>query len=150
MTGSFWTITEEELTSADATSLIAELNEFLDGLYPPEDNFFSLPSADCFLIARDEGGLAVACGALRVHDGFGEIKRMWVRPHARRNGLARRMLNRLEEHARSLGVSELRLETGNRQPDAISLYVSSGWTEIPLFGEYVTSGTSVCYAKRLD
>lgn len=144
-----YVIVNEGLSSPDAALLIAELNEYLDGLYPPEDNFFSLPDADCFLIARDAMGDAAGCGALRVHDGFGEIKRMWVRPEHRRNGLARAMLRALQAHAAGMGVSELRLETGNRQPHAVSLYVSEGWSEIPLFGEYVTSGTSICYAKSI-
>lgn len=145
----FFTLRNEGLDSPDAAVLISELNSFLDGLYPPEDNFFDLPAADCFLVARDAGGSAAGCGALRVHDGFGEVKRMWVRPRHRRNGLARVMLRELESHARSMGVTELRLETGNRQPEAIGLYVSEGWSGIPLFGEYVTSGTSLCFGKIL-
>ena len=78
-----------------------------------------------------------------------ELKRMYVRPHARRSGVARGMLIRLEEEAWRLGFGRLVLETGNRQPEAIRLYETHGYTEIPLFGQYVTSGTSICYQKFL-
>ena len=53
----------------------------------------------------------------------------------------------LETKARQLGVSRVVLETGPRQPEAIALYARAGFSEIPLFGEYIGSQFSVCMAK---
>jgi GNAT superfamily N-acetyltransferase len=155
-----FTIRVEDLHATESQLLIDELNTFLDGLYPPEDNFFDLPETDVFLVARDAQGLALGCGAVRglepdelgdaaTEHRTGEIKRMYVRPHARRSGVARGMLIRLEEEAWRLGFGRLVLETGIRQPEAIHMYETHGYVEIPLFGQYVTSGTSVCYQKFL-
>jgi GNAT superfamily N-acetyltransferase len=153
-----FSISSEDLYAPESQQLINELNEFLDGLYPPEDNFFDLPVVDAFFVARTSAGEALGCSALRElnADDLGdavsehrtaEIKRMYVREQARRTGLGRAMLTRLEEEAWRLGFTRLVLETGNRQPEAIRLYQTHGYTQIPLFGQYVTSGTSVCYQK---
>ena len=155
-----FTIRIEDLHAPESQTLIDELNTFLDGLYPPEDNFFDLPEADVFLVARDPDGTALGCGAVRTLDAedlgdadtghvTAEVKRMYVRSGARRRGVARALLIRLEEEAWRLGIGRLVLETGVRQPEAIRLYESHGYVEIPLFGQYVTSGTSVCYQKFL-
>jgi len=155
-----FTIRAEDLHATESRTLIDELNTFLDALYPPEDNFFDLPETDVFLVARDASGVALGCGAVRGLDSddlgsatsdhrTAEIKRMYVRPEVRRLGVARGMLIRLEEESWRLGFGRLVLETGIRQPEAIRLYETHGYRQIPLFGQYVTSGTSVCYEKFL-
>ena len=58
------------------------------------------------------------------------------------------MLVALESAARACGYSTLRLETGTRQPEAIGLYRSAGYAEIPCFGEYAGDVFSVCFEKR--
>jgi GNAT superfamily N-acetyltransferase len=74
------------------------------------------------LVARDAGGEAVGCGALRpLGDGVAEIKRMYVVPAARGRGLSKLVLAGLEAAARDRGWTTLRLETGPRQPEAIAL-----------------------------
>ena len=55
----------------------------------------------------------------------------------------------LESAAREHGYLTLRLETGTRQPEAIGLYRSAGYGEIPCFGEYADDQFSVCFEKRL-
>ena len=74
---------------------------------------------------------------------------MYVLRQARRTGIARSILVRLEEEACRLGYETLLLETGNRQHLAMSLYESHGFTRIPPFGPYITDPTSVCYSKRV-
>lgn len=71
---------------------------------------------------------------------------MYVRPDARGRGLSRALLGALEEEARGLGYAFVRLETGDRQPEAIGLYVSSGYQPIPRFGAFAT--TSAASASR--
>jgi putative acetyltransferase len=111
------------------------------------------PSAadiDVFLVAVDEAGEAVGCGALRRLDATtAEIKRMYVRPPARGSGVATGLLRALEAVAAERGWTTLRLETGTAQPDAQRFYEREGYHQIPLFGSYVGSTLSVCYERML-
>ncbi len=109
---------------------------------------FEGPAAGFFLAWID--GVPGGCGGFRRHDeGVAEIKRMYVEPTARGRGVARALLARLEEAARAAGYRELWLETGTRQPEAIALYESSGYTPIARYGEFKADERSRCYAKRL-
>lgn len=91
------------------------------------------------------------CGALRPLDTVTvEIRRMFVRKSARREGVGRALLAHLENAARAFGYEIIRLETGNRQQPAMALYESCGFKRIPPFGDYVNDPTSVCFEKRLD
>jgi GNAT superfamily N-acetyltransferase len=108
-----------------------------------------LRPGDIYLIAFSDGG-PVGCGALRrLDDRTAEIRRMYVLCQARRTGIARGILVRLEIEASRLGYEALLLETGNRQHPAMSLYESYGFTRIPAFGPYVNDPASVCYSKRV-
>lgn len=108
-----------------------------------------LPPSGRLVIVYDHGD-PVACGAIRRRDAeTAEIKRMYVRPLARGRGLARLVLGELESTAIRLGYRALVLETGSRQPEAIALYESDGYTIIPNFGFYQDSPLSVCYRKEL-
>jgi ribosomal protein S18 acetylase RimI-like enzyme len=94
----------------------------------------TLPAGE-LLIARLDGR-AVACGALKYHpDAPAELKRMWVSPDDRGIGLGRRLLAELEEHARDRGVEVLRLETNGTLTEAIALYRSAGYAEVPAFND---------------
>ena len=105
-----------------------------------------------FLIARDpDSGEAVGCGGLRpLDDRAGEVKRMYVVPARRRGGVAGQVLRALERHARDLGWATLRLETGDRQPDAIAFYERHGYRPIPTFGGYAGAAGSVCFERDLS
>jgi GNAT superfamily N-acetyltransferase len=103
-------------------------------------------------------GLPVVSGAWRRRSDVefagttntAEIKRMYVVPAARGLGLARRMLAHLEATARDAGVRAMVLETGLRQPEAIALYVSSGYTAIPGFAHYKDAPDNRCFARPLE
>ena len=95
-------------------------------------------------------GAAVACGALQaLEPGVGEVKRMYVRPAYRGRGLSRIMLAAVEKLAAQRGIHILRLETGRVYDAALGLYTSSGYSEIPLYGQYVGHPLSICFEKRL-
>jgi putative acetyltransferase len=103
------------------------------------------------LVARDARGDAVGCGAIReLEPGAGEIKRMFVRPEARGQGIARLLLEGLEREARERGIAVMRLETGTLQAEARSLYESAGYQPIPCYGRYRDEPRSRCYERRLD
>ena len=150
-------IADAEMGSDEARALTGELDAELRARYPehPEGappHTLRAEDADAhtvFLIAR-EHGRGIACGASRrLADGSIEIKRMYVRPSHRGRGLGRRILAELESRARAAGASRLVLETGLRQPEAIALYRSSGFSRIDPFGEYVGDAMSRCFEKRL-
>jgi len=82
------------------------------------------------------GDEAVCCGALkRLPDGACEIKKMYVAPTARGQGVARALLHELEDRARAIGYTVARLDTGPRQPHAQRLYESEGYTRIANFND---------------
>ncbi|BDZ46426.1 hypothetical protein GCM10025866_23350 [Naasia aerilata] len=74
---------------------------------------------------------------------------MYVVPGRRGSGVSVAVLRALEEAARDRGWTDLVLETGTEQPDAIRFYEREGYTRIPNFGSYVDSPISVCYARSL-
>jgi GNAT superfamily N-acetyltransferase len=140
--------------SADAAALLQALDQDLLARYP-QNNIHGVELREVdggrglFLVAR-LNGLAVGCGAIRpLEDSVGEVKRMYVHPDARRSGVARKLLAKLEEEAKNTGYKSLRLETGTRQPEAIALYETHGYRLIPPFGEYLSDPYSVCYEKAL-
>jgi len=98
----------------------------------PEE--FEAPHGGFFVVYL--GQTPVACGGFkRLDDRTAEVKRMYVAPPERGKGIARRMLDRLEEEARRAGYRFIRLDTGDRQPEALSLYRSAGYGEIPDYNQ---------------
>jgi putative acetyltransferase len=144
----------ENPRATGVSELIGALDSYLSGLYPPESNHFldleqlAQPGIRFFVARRD--GLPVACGALRVDpEGYGEIKRMYVIPEARGEGLGRAILGCIEEQAGREGLRLLRLETGIHQTEAIALYKSMGYSDCTPFGDYQEDPLSRFMEKRL-
>ncbi|OIJ67587.1 GNAT family N-acetyltransferase [Streptomyces mangrovisoli] len=116
-----------------------------------------VPPYGAYLIAYDESDHPVATGGWRSQnengegntDGDAELKRMYVVEEARGLGIARRILAALEEDARAAGRLRMVLETGDKQPEAIALYTSSGYEPCAKFGYYRDYESSRCYAKAL-
>jgi GNAT superfamily N-acetyltransferase len=95
-------------------------------------------------------GVPVAMGGWRLVDtAQAEIKRMYVARAARRLGLSRLMLARIETCAAAAGVRRLVLNTGLEQPEAIALYETSGYERIDGFGHYADAPAAVFYGKEL-
>ena len=96
------------------------------------------------------GDEPVGCGAFKEFEpGAVEIKRMYVRPAQRQQGVARAVLGELEAWAAELGYATCVLETGQRQPEAIALYQRSGYARTANYGQYVGVENSVCFRKPL-
>ena len=148
------TIVAEQPDSPDATQLIAELDGVLVPQYPARSHHgYSVEKLKrervAFYVVR-RGGIAAACGGVQIcGNEYAEVKRMYVRPRFRRLGLARLMLNHLEEHARRQGVALLRLETGIYQIEAIALYEAFGFRRIAPFADYWDDPLSAFYEKRI-
>ena len=96
----------------------------------PED--FARPGGS-FLVGW-EADAALCCGGIkRLPDGACEIKRMYVVPEARGRGVAKDLLGALEDEARALGYSVVRLDTGPEQPHAERMYRAAGYEPIENF-----------------
>jgi ribosomal protein S18 acetylase RimI-like enzyme len=93
------------------------------------------PPAGLFLVAYVHGK-TVGCGGVKHHPGEpSEIKRMWVEESARGLGIARRVLARLEADAKASGANRARLETNGTLTEAINMYRSAGYEEVPAFND---------------
>jgi putative acetyltransferase len=138
--------------------LIDELETVLAAEYPPEQRHGLALDALFqphirFFLARLRGQ-AVGCGGVARFDGFGEVKRMYVRDAARRQGVAAALLARLEDEARDAGLAWLRLETGEHQVAAMQLYARAGFRRCAAFGDYAlmvpqSIATSVFFEKHI-
>ena len=107
------------------------------------------PPDGCFLLAVVDG-TPVGCGGFRRLDRRrAEIKRMYVDPAARGHGVGRALLADLEVRAGTAGYGEVWLETGTEQPEAITLYISSGYRPVAPYGEFKDDPRSRCFMRPL-
>ena len=142
----------------EVRALVEELEAVLSAEYPREqrhglslDAIFQ-PHIRFFLARLD--GVAVGCGGVALFPDFAEVKRMYVRDAVRGRGVAQALLARLETAAADAGLSELRLETGDRQIAAMRLYARAGFRRCAAFGDYAAMApqaiaTSVFFEKQL-
>ena len=106
----------------------------LDGADMPAAGPAELAAPGGTFLVGALGEAPVCCGGLkRLDERACEIKRMYVAPAARGRGVARALLQALEAAARDLGYAVARLDSGDRQPHALSLYASAGYREIANF-----------------
>jgi len=92
----------------------------------------------------------VGCGAIKA---FGtdamEVKRMYVSPPSRGKSIALQILTELETWAKELDKTKTVLETGQKQPEAIALYLKAGYHRTPNYGQYIGIENSLCFEKIL-
>lgn len=145
---------EVPLDGPEALLLVGELQQEYVVRYggpdetPVDPRTFDLPEG-AFLVAELDGQL-VGCAGLRRHENeTAELKRMYVRASHRRRGLARVLLRAAEDQARKLGYRRLVLETGSEQPEALALYLASGYQPFDNFGYYADSGLDRSFVKDL-
>jgi len=134
----------EDPESADARwcieSYFATLGDRFDAGFDPAVSIRAdaqdlTPPSGLLLVARLHER-PVGCGAVKLHgEDPAEIKRMWVAPEARGLGLGRRLLTSLEREAAVRGASVARLETNRSLGEAVSLYRSAGYAEVPAFND---------------
>jgi len=116
-------------------AMVAEMEKLYDlpagsglGTGAPPADF--APPGGTFVVLYDGGRPVAGGGVKRSEDGVAEIKRMYVVPAARRQGLGRRLLETLEDAARELDYARIRLDTGARQPHAQAMYERAGYRPI--------------------
>lgn len=146
------TIALERPDQPDVVQLIDDLDAYQKPLYPPESHYgidiAALSAANVlFAVARDEAGTAIGCGAIVMEPGYGELKRMYVRPQDRGQGIAAKVLAFVEGEAMARGCAMFRLETGVSQPEALSFYARAGYVQRGRFGAYPDDPLSVFMQK---
>ena len=134
-----------KITNADPrdprlVAMVSELDKLMETMYPAESNHLTDPEllvygANSFFVA-EKGEELLGMGALVKFDGYGEVKRIFVKSKVRGSGIATSILSRLEEEAISSGLRKMKLETGNKQPDAIALFKREGFVICDAFGDY--------------
>jgi putative acetyltransferase len=134
-----------EITRADPREpalrkLIGDLDAYQLALYPAESNHLldidTLARPEMHFFACAVNGRIAGCGGLWMHDGYAEVKRVYVDPPARGLGLSKKIMAALEADAIAHGVRTARLETGIHQPEALGLYRALGYRDCGSFGEY--------------
>ena len=95
--------------------------------YPADE--FAPPGGGLLIGLLDE--LPVTGGAFRrFDDSTAELKRIWTDRRYRRQGHARALLTALEAEIVSRGYRSVYLTTGDRQPEAEALYLSTGYVRL--------------------
>jgi GNAT superfamily N-acetyltransferase len=126
-----------------ASELLAEMRVELNDVYetfsrldnPPLDPGELRPPGGAYLVGSEGDDVVAGGGLRRLGEGVAEIKRMYVRPAARSRGVARALLQALEDRARAFGYTAVRLDTGPKQVHGLALYPSAGYVEVPPYND---------------
>ena len=137
-------IFETDVSHPHLARLIAELDAYQYPLYPPESfygvNITELDEGDitCFMARVDDDWAGCACLYISKHR-IAEMKRVYVNPLFRGQGIASLLIAAMEKKLKELGHTDLYLETGVFQEKAITLYEKLGYARTEAFGDYIQS-----------
>lgn len=133
--------------------LLRESQTMMESLFPSKAGYYLAPNDltahNVHLFMARIGDAVVGTGALVVGDGYGELKSIFVDSSARGQGVADAMMRQLEDQARELHLTVLRLETGNSLNAATRLYARHGFEICDSFGDYEETATSLFMHKPL-
>ncbi|MBL7719921.1 MAG: GNAT family N-acetyltransferase [Flavipsychrobacter sp.] len=140
-------------TNEDYIKLVSELDKDLairDGNDAPFFAQYNKSDDIKHVVVAYMDNIPVGSGAIKHYaDGVIEVKRMYVPPAHRGNGIASTVLRELEAWARELGYHKAILETGKKMVEAIRVYEKNGYTVIPNYGPYAGVDASICFEKVL-
>jgi putative acetyltransferase len=139
--------------NADFQVLVAQLDAHFSVLNGEKDAFYSqynqLETIKYVVIAY-QNGQPIGCGAIKEYSPNSmEIKRMYVLPALRGQGIASSILRNLERWAVQLGYSETILETLKSGEKVIATYAKNGYQITANYGQYEGVETSICMNKKL-
>ncbi len=141
------------ISPPEAADLIAELDAYQEGLYPPESNHLEsidqLSDPNVKMVGCQVNEDLVAISAVKLMANYGEIKRLYVSPEYRGMGIAKRLIKRLEVEIKNAGLGHARLETGVLQNEAIGLYEEMGYSKRGPFGRYKADPLSIFMEKKM-
>ena len=147
------TIKRTESSDPDFPYLVAllnkELRERYGALQSVYDQYNHINNLETVVIAYCND-VPAGCGCFKKFDDTTvEIKRMFVKPAERMQGIASAMLSELEVWAKEDGFTYTVLETADKQPESIALYKKAGYSVIPNYGQYIGMENSICMRKTL-
>lgn len=147
------TIKRTESSDPDFPLLVAllnfELRERYGELQVLYDQYNHISNLDTVVIAYTND-IPAGCGCFKKFDDTSvEIKRMFVKPAGRKQGIASAILSELEIWAKEDGYTFTVLETANQQHESIALYQKQGYQVIPNYGQYIGMDASICMRKEL-
>ncbi|WP_298476526.1 GNAT family N-acetyltransferase [uncultured Maribacter sp.] len=137
----------------DFIALVKELDAYLAVTDGDEHDFYnqfnSIQNLK-YVIVVYLNNIPVGCGSIKpMNTSSTEIKRMYVSPKARGNGIATKILKELESWTSELGFTSCILETGTRQTEAVALYKKNHYKVITNYGQYIGVENSVCFKKEV-
>ena len=139
--------------NADFRNLVVLLDQYLAIMDGDEHAFYdqyNKVAAIKEVVVAYKDGKPAGCGAIKAYSNdAAEVKRMYVHPDFRGQGIAKQMLDELEKWAAELGFSECILETGIRQTEAVHLYQNYGYAVTKNYGQYENIANSICMKKTL-
>lgn len=153
MTTSILQLRKEDPGAPDSVRLMEELSTALEAITGDSgkasfDAIDVVGPAACFVVARDDNGSAVGCGAFRpLQPGVAEVKRMYARHGT--SGVGSAVLRFLETEAAALGYQAVWLETRLVNRRAVDFYAARGYTRIANYGKYIGNPLAVCFEKQL-
>lgn len=139
-------------THADFQELVRLLDAELRGMYGQKQEHYTalnvvdhIPVAICY-----RGSTPIGCAGIKeVGEQEMEVKRVFVLPEYRGQGISKLLMRNVEQWARELGKTALILETGKQQRAAIGLYQAIGYSVIENYGAYAGNDNSICMKKAL-
>ncbi|MFZ6799319.1 GNAT family N-acetyltransferase [Undibacterium sp. Di24W] len=147
------TLKRSDSNNTDFQTLVVELDRYLAIMDGDEHTFYAQYNKSDglkYVVVAYDGDAPVGCGAIKHYaDGVMEVKRMYVAPSARGQGIASTVLKELEDWTIQLAYKTCLLETGVKQLEAIRLYQKSGYNIIPNYGQYQGVSNSICFEKML-
>lgn len=146
-------ILQVNITDPAVEVLIHKLNAYQWALYGPEkcnhESPESLQKNGAYMTGAWSENELAAIGAVKIMEGYAEIKRMYVDQPFRGLGLAEKILDTLEQYVLRNGISRICLETGNLHTAALQFYRKKGYKEVVSFGSYQPNGYSIYFEKWL-
>jgi putative acetyltransferase len=147
------TYTRTDSDNPDFQQLVTQLDADLavrDGDQHDFYHQFNKTTGLKYVIVAYDQEHPVGCGAIREYvEGVMEVKRMYVPPERRGQGIATAILKKLEEWAAAMNYQKCLLETGKNQPEAIAMYHKNGYAVTANYGQYENVDNSVCFEKVL-
>lgn len=140
----------------DVAELIKLSHDYMGQLYPKESTHLDDPDKlsrpNVYFLGVFDDEKLVGMGAvkkLKDDVSYGEIKRVFVLPEYRGRGFSKKLMDELEGHLIEENISICRLETGVRQPEALSLYEKRGYIQREPYSAYQPDPLSVFMEKKL-
>lgn len=147
------TLKRTDSNNADFQDLVLELDRYLAITDGDEHAFYAQYNKSDglkYVVVAYDGETPLGCGAIKHYaDNVMEVKRMYVAPSARGQGIASSVLQELEDWTIQLAYKTCLLETGVKQLEAIRLYQKNGYSIIPNYGQYQDVSNSVCFEKTI-